>query len=138
MHLLALLRTDDPHRPAPTRRADSSSPFSLPGPLAPTRIPLVARSPGMPPDSRDRHLTRENVPLADVLAGYPTISLIRSGRADRGNVAGAGAGTGFAVILDSVRVGPGAPRELPQGRAGGEGGRANTTGPARRIRARRR
>ena len=33
-----------------------------------------ARSPGNP---RARHLTREHVPLADVLEGYPTISRVK-------------------------------------------------------------
>ena len=35
------------------------------------------RPAGRPPGPRARHLTRENVPLADVLAGYPAISRVK-------------------------------------------------------------
>ena len=39
-------------------------------------IPVPARSRPAPADPRARHLTREHVLLADVLAGYPAISRV--------------------------------------------------------------
>ena len=56
----------------PARRtvADrASAPFDR---ASPTRAP--PRTPRRRPNPRDRHLTHENVPLADDLEGYPTIS----------------------------------------------------------------
>ena len=56
----------------PARRAvadRASAPFDRAGPA---RAP--PRTPHRRPNPRDRHLTHENVPLADDLAGYPAIS----------------------------------------------------------------
>ena len=58
-----------PARRAVTDRADA--PFDR---AAPTRAPPGPRA--GTPDPRDRHSTHENVPLADVLTGYPTISRV--------------------------------------------------------------
>ena len=44
------------------------------------RRPGAARSARSPGNRRDRRVTRENVPLADVLAGYPAISRTRPAR----------------------------------------------------------
>ena len=77
------------------RRIMSSSSFSSPRPRrSPTtparpftsaprtrnRRPGAARSARSPGNRRDRRVTRENVPLADVLAGYPAISRTRPAR----------------------------------------------------------
>ena len=59
---------------APARRAGADragAPFDRTGPARAT-----PRTPHRRPDPRDRHLTHENVPLADVLAGYPAISRV--------------------------------------------------------------
>ena len=60
---------------APARRAvvdRAGAPFDRAGPA---RAP--PRAPRRRPDPRDRHLTHENVPLADDLAGYPAISAVK-------------------------------------------------------------
>ena len=59
-----------PARRAVADRADA--PFDRAGPV---RAPL--RAPRRRPNPRDRHLTHENVPLADDLAGYPAISAVK-------------------------------------------------------------
>ena len=47
-------------------------------PVRPRRPrPSAARPARRRPGPRDRHLTHENVPLADDLAGYPTISAVK-------------------------------------------------------------
>ena len=47
-------------------------------PVRPRRPhPSTTRPARRRPDPRDRHLTHENVPLADDLAGYPTISAVK-------------------------------------------------------------
>ena len=47
-------------------------------PVRPRRPrPSAARPARRRPGPRDRHLTHENVPLADVLAGYPAISAVK-------------------------------------------------------------
>ena len=59
----------------PARRAvadRTSAPFDRAGPA---RAP--PRTPRRRPNPRDRHLTHENVPLADDLAGYPAISAVK-------------------------------------------------------------
>ena len=66
--------TSTPAR-TPARRAvadRASTPFDRAGPA---RAP--PRTPRRRPDPRDRHLTHENVPLADDLAGYPAISAVK-------------------------------------------------------------
>ena len=66
--------TSTPAR-TPARRAvadRASTPFDRAGPA---RAP--PRAPRRRPNPRDRHLTHENVPLADDLAGYPTISAVK-------------------------------------------------------------
>ena len=66
--------TSTPAR-TPARRAvadRAGAPFDRAGP---TRAP--PRTPHRRPNPRDRHLTHENVPLADDLAGYPAISAIK-------------------------------------------------------------
>ena len=62
----------------------TSAPFDRAGPA---RAP--PRAPRRRPNPRDRHLTHENVPLADDLAGYPAISRVSR---SRGELAGVGAG----------------------------------------------
>ena len=63
---------------APARRAvadRAGAPFDRAGPA---RAPPEPRpAPRRRPNPRDRHLTHENVPLADVLAGYPAISAVK-------------------------------------------------------------
>ena len=59
-----------PARRAVADRADA--PFDRAGPA---RAP--PRGWRRRPDPRDRHLTHENVPLADVLEGYPAISAVK-------------------------------------------------------------
>ena len=66
--------TSTPAR-TPARRAvadRASTPFDRAGPA---RAP--PRAPRRRPNPRDRHLTHENVPLTDDLAGYPTISAVK-------------------------------------------------------------
>ena len=72
---------------------------------------------GAPPGPRARHLTREHVPLADVLAGYPTISRVKPGRAEMRMWRGPGRGGPGSALADSVlaRTGTGAARDRGQG-----------------------
>ena len=60
------------------------------GEPVPAALLVRTAAPGAPPGSRDRHLTREIVPPADVLAGRPTISRTRPERGGMGRGPGPG------------------------------------------------
>ena len=66
--------------PRPRRSPTTPArPFTS-APRTRNRRPGAARSARSPGNRRDRRVTRENVPLADVLAGYPAISRTRPAR----------------------------------------------------------
>ena len=112
--------TSTPAR-TPARRAvadRASTPFDRAGPA---RAP--PRAPRRRPNPRDRHLTHENVPLADDLAGYPAISAVKwRSRRLPGDLADRDAGPGCPGRLFSGRL-----RAFPGGsepyltRTGGSG-----------------
>ena len=115
--------TSTPAR-APARRAvadRAGAPFDRAGPA---RAPPEPRpAPRRRPNPRDRHLTHENVPLADVLAGYPAISAVKwRSRRLPGDLADRDAGPGCPGRLFSGRL-----RAFPGGsepyltRTGGSG-----------------
>ena len=66
----------DPNTGADTRAEDGRRPDERP--VRPRRPrPSVTQPARRRPNPRDRHLTHENVPLADDLAGYPAISAVK-------------------------------------------------------------
>ena len=92
------------------------------GEPVPAALLVRTAAPGAPPGSRDRHLTREIVPPADVLAGRPTISRTRP---ERG-----GMGRGRARAHDDSRADPGLARAGPRPAETGAGLR-NSMSPRR-------
>ena len=76
-------------------KGPDSTPRIPPAPYAPHRDLGTGRH-----DPRERHPTRENVPLADVLAGYPAISCVRAASERYGRRChGAGAVAGASAVV---------------------------------------